>query len=296
MMDYKFEKVFREVMDWLPDNYKIPDEFIDDLFQSMEALNTNKDNIESNPEYEKIVNLFIGEWALRSFGILSNSPSILQYIFRGFFVQISNTLSCILKLVKDGFDYQSINLVRNLIEISYTLLTLIIDEESRNKFLEAAKNGNEKTIWYKYFRFERMEKIIWKYISSIGNENEVTFLKNKGSEIYHWLSSFVHNDFINILFYSHSEPEYEDGEMAINLQGHYVTRVTKILEQVIEIMFLVDMLFVKILSDNQISISKNDLCTESEGQDYWNQAMAIYFITNKYFIELKGNESNGNNN
>lgn len=106
----------------------------------------------------------------------------------------------------------------------------------------------------------------------------------------------VLENFINILLYSYSAPEDEDGKININLQGHYATRVSKILEQVIDIMFLVDMLFVKILSDNQISISKDDFCTETDGQEFWNQAMAIHFIANKYFIELKGKKSSNNNN
>lgn len=229
MIDNKLEKIFKELIDKLPENYKISEGFIDDLFQSMEILNTDKANIDNNLEFEEIINLYIGEWALRSVGTLSKSASTLQYIVIGFFIQISNTLSCILRLVKEGFDYQATILVRNLIDISYTLLTLMIDEESRDKFLEAARNSDEKTIWHKYFRFERMEKIIWKYISSIGNENEVLFLKNIGSEIYHWLSSFVHNDFISIFLYSYSETKDDNEEMTINLQGHHATRVSKIL-------------------------------------------------------------------
>lgn len=292
MCNEKLEKVFMNLIDKFPESYKITEEFLDDVFHSMEMLNTDKTSMDSNLEFEELINLYVGEWVLRSIAISSKSTSCLQYTVTGFFVQISNTLTCILRLVKDGFDYQATILVRNLIEISYTLLTLIIEAESRNSFLEAARNSDEKTIWYKYFRFERMEKIIWKYISSIGNEDEVIFLKNMGSEIYHWLSSFVHNDFLSILLYSYSDVNSDDEIMKFNLQGHHVTRVSKILRQVIDIMFLVDMIFVKMLSDDKISVSKEDLCTETDGEEFWNQSIALFLIAKDYFLLLVENESN----
>ena len=292
MRNHKLEKIFRELIDKFPEDYGISEDFIDELFQGMDLLNMDKVNIEKDIELEDAINLYIGEWTLRSVATLSKSASTLQYIFIGFFVQVSNTLSCILSLVKDGFDYQASILVRNLIDISYTLLTLIIDEESREKFLDAARNSDEKTVWHKYFRFERMEKIIWKYISSIGDESKVLFLKNMGSAIYHWLSSFVHNDFINIFFYSYSEFEDENDEITVNLRGSHVTRVSKILWQVIDIMFFVDMLFIKLLYDNQISISREAFCTDTHTKKYWNQSIAIFFIVKEYVLLLERNKNN----
>jgi hypothetical protein len=292
MRNHKLEKIFRELIDKFPEDYGISEDFIDELFQGMDLLNVDKDNIEKDMELEDAINLYIGEWTLRSVGTLSKSPSTLQYIFIGFFVQVSNTLSCILSLVKDGFDYQASILVRNLIDISYTLLTLIIDEESRGKFLDAARKSDERTVWHKYFRFERMEKIIWKYISSLGDESEVLFLKNMGSEIYHWLSSFVHNDFISIFLYSYSEFEDENDEITINLRGSRVTRVSKILWQVIDIMFLVDMLFIKLLYDDKISISREAFYTETDTKKYWNQSIALSFIVKEYVLLLERNKNN----
>lgn len=58
-------------------------------------------------------------------------------------------------------------------------------------------------------------------------------------------------------------------------------------------MFLVDMIFVKMLYDNQVSISREDFCTESEGEEYWDQSMVVFFIAKEYVLLLAKNEGNG---
>lgn len=290
MISYKLKTTFKELFDKFPDSFNITEGFVDEVFDFFDKINTNKYKLDEDSELEEVIILYICEWAFRSAGSLSNSASTIQNIVIGFFVQISNTLTCILRLAKDGYDYQATILIRNLIDISYTLLTLMVDEECRTNFLEAARTNNEKTIWYKYFRFEKMEKTIWKYISSIGDENEIDFIKGKGSEIYHWLSSFVHNDFKNIFLYSYSESKDENEVIKINLQGQYVSRVSTILMMVIEIMFFIDLLFMRMLYDDNNRILKADLCKETDGKIFWNQSIALHFITRDYVLLLEENK------
>lgn len=290
MISHKLNMTFKKLFDKFPDSYNITEGFIDEVFDFFDKMNINKCKLDEDSELEEVIILYICEWAFRSAGTLSNSASTMQYIVIGFFVQISNTLTCIFRLAKDGYDYQATILIRNLIDISYTLLTLMVDEESRTNFIEATRTSNEKTIWYKYFRFEKMEKNIWKYISSIGDESEINFIKGKGSEIYHWLSSFVHNDFKNIFLYSYSESKDENEEIKINLQGQYVSRVSTILMMVIDIMFFTDLLFMRMLYDDKNKMLMDTLCQETDGKIFWNQSIALHFITRDYVLLLEENK------
>ena len=94
------------------------------------------------------------------------------------------------------------------------------------------------------------------------------------TEAYGFLSSFVHNDSLNIMFYT--KPSFnEEGISPCSMWGQHVTRKGEIFSRLVEVIAPCDLLFFSMLKDPKIDISMKTLLVKEK--DFPN-TMNMYWV------------------
>lgn len=116
----------------------------------------------------------------------------IRFIFNLLFTFISNSALAITKLALDGLDYQAYTLLRNLDELCYTLLNIMIDSDKRIALYDSGKNENGYEIWRKFFSMKKLNETVNGYLGKINKGGEESYVYTWWIERYGNLSSFVH--------------------------------------------------------------------------------------------------------
>ena len=116
-------------------------------------------------------------------------------VYETLFTNISNDCIAIIKLLDNGFESQAKILTRNLFELVYTLLVLIINKDRCKAYFDSAKLENQYEIWNKYIRMYKLNEELYKYEKKMDIEY-AEMMKKTRKRIYSEYSSYVHNDFI----------------------------------------------------------------------------------------------------
>lgn len=137
---------------------EIFDEFID--------MNKNKEKYANlDDDYVQLGYLFSMTWGMRSLAVSKRKDGNL--IWQSLFGTIANSSLAIIKLSTDGLDYQANILLRNLYELCFTLLNIMIDKEKRIALFESGKNANAIDVWRKYFKSSKLGKTLEEYETRI---------------------------------------------------------------------------------------------------------------------------------
>ena len=132
---------------------------------------------------------------------------------------ISNNCLAIVQLLENGFEFQSQVIVRNLIELVYTLLVVIINKTKCKQYFDSAKLENEYEVWNKSFRMSKLNEELYMFEKQDDSEY-AEMMKNARKRIYSEYSSYAHNDFICCFVGCHSSQEKSD-IINYNLWGNY---------------------------------------------------------------------------
>lgn len=210
----------------------------------------------------------------------------IQMIFQGLLTNIANTAFAIYKLAYDGLGYQANVLNRSLYELCMTLLNVMVDKEKRRALFESASKENEYEIWKKHFTAKKMKATMLAYEKKLGGE----FSDDWHKRTYKYLSSYVHNDFINFYFGSMSNPNGEDDELKINYAGNFADNVDDLLDNMNAILFYTGMNFLKMFGDADLDMKKEQLCADdlpnSNTQEFWNQASFLELWNRECYLKL----------
>ncbi len=177
-----------------------------------------------------------------------------QYLYSGLFGCISNTIIAIMRLAEDGLDYQAMALIRNLFELYMTLIISMESPEKREAFTSAIEPEEARKVWHHYFTKTRFQKMM-----SVFCQKHIAFKEAEESyqtwieENYKDLSSFVHNDYANIVFCWRSQDDSK-GCSHPNLWGEYVTWRKRIYHSLFAVAWLSHMLFSCMLVEPSIDI------------------------------------------
>ncbi len=79
-------------------------------------------------------------------------------VYETLFTNISNDCIAIIKLLDRGFESQAKILTRNLFELVYTLLVLIINKDRCKAYFDSAKLENQYEVWNKYIRMSKLNE------------------------------------------------------------------------------------------------------------------------------------------
>lgn len=202
----------------------------------------------------------------------SDKEKVNNLVFSSLATTISNDILAIIKLSIDGLDYQAMNILRNLYEISLLTLNICIDEEKREKYVQSASEDKSYEVWRKYFNVSAMLTTISNYTN---NTDLKKYWMNDTKRIYSRLSSFTHNSLLNVYVFSFSLPKTNHEKHVLNSCAHYVTRYEQILTEMVEIIWMVTRIFKSLLEES----NPNSFCVNLLG----NNANDCFRNANNYF-------------
>ena len=217
-----------------------------------------------------------------------NEYKMLKICIHSLSSQISNDILSILKLTLTGLDFQAGILIRNLYELAFTILAIMIDKRQCRDYFESAAKDNEYDVWRNNFTMKKLNNTLELFEKSINDNEELSFTSDWRKKNYSFYSGFTHNDFFQCYNTSYTKVKTEDEHeiKSFNLWGGKATRITYNLEPINDLLMYTGLLFYKIIIINKID--KEKLITERE---IWNNSFVISMIAEelykKYLVENK---------
>lgn len=201
-------------------------------------------------------------------------------VYFSLLTNISNDILSVVNLIDNGFEFQANIIMRNLFELVYSFLVVLINKEIRIKYFDSAKFENEYTIWNKYFRMSKLNDELSKYEKEIFDKDFANELKDKRIEAYKRYSSYSHNDCLTCYIGCHSPDRLhyseEDPHLFYNLWGAYNYDANKILNSLNYLMWMSFMYFRDIISNPDYF--KKDNYISKENYIYWNNGFMILLM------------------
>ena len=280
----------RKKYKYLNSKIKINKKFVVPYKSIMQYYNEMND-IKENPEIWQEANediLNIAELYNMLYGIISFSIASkvedknfkIKALYSSIFVTIANSITSVIYLAEKGLDYQANVINRQLFEICMLLLNVLIDENKEKILTETEMNESNMKIWRKYFSPKELNNTIENY--------EKVNLTDWRKRQYSFYSNYSHNDFFSFLFFSFSCPRNEKDKLFNNVWGGYISRINTILENMIGFLWYTSKLFMKLLVDKTIHISKETLLTEKE---LWEVAVYTFALLDVYYLDYFMNKN-----
>lgn len=280
----------RKKYKYLNSKIKINKKFVVPYKSIMQYYNEMND-IKENPEIWQEANediLNIAELYNMLYGIISFSIASkvedknfkIKALYSSIFVTIANSITSVIYLAEKGLDYQANVINRQLFEICMLLLNVMIDENKEKILTETEMNESNMKIWRKYFSPKELNNTIENY--------EKVNLTDWRKRQYSFYSNYSHNDFFSFLFFSFSCPRNEKDKLFNNVWGGYISRINTILENMIGFLWYTSKLFMKLLVDKTIHISKETLLTEKE---LWEVAVYTFALLDVYYLDYFMNKN-----
>lgn len=243
----------------------------------------------------------IAQWYAFSIGLFACSINFQEekaeqeyredrIVYFSLLTNISNDILAIVKLVDNGFEFQANLIIRNLIELLYTLLVALINKEKRKEYFNSGMLQNEYSVWNKNFRMNKMSEELAKYESKIFDEKIREELKVMRKQTYQYYSSYIHNDYAFCVLSCYSpkqENSKEEPFLEYNLWGKYNYAGKKILKELNINLWMIMLYFKHIISKKEYFNKENYV--EEESKEFWNDALIILFVLEeeikKYYKE-----------
>lgn len=244
---------------------------------------------ETNFDLAEISILFWGLLALYT-GKIKNDEKI-GIILQSLSTQISNNILTLVILCNESLDFQCGLIMCSTIELCFTLLVLLLNNDKREKFFDAIKNNNESYTWYKEFRLkdiikelEKHEKVIFNDDLSIEKE-----INSNRKAIYEYYSKYTHNTFFMCYSNSYTMPknvESSDEMLQYNLWGIYSSRVRKFLDEVNQLSFITILEFINFFA---VEDYIND-----EMSELWCDISIFYLMYKELYLKHTKDQENNN--
>ena len=226
----------------------------DSLFEQCENKKVSGQSADKELVYIKLIAL---KYYIYSLTIPREQKKDL-FLIASLFNQISNTIVAIVKLADMGLDYQAFALMRNLIELYMLLLTVIESPQKRREYGDAVDAKTAREVWHRFFNKAHFIQTLVKYLDD--NSEGQDLCKRWVDNIYSDLSSYAHNDYVNIVCYNYAIGENDVNPL--NLWGEYVTRKKNVYQCLVNSIAPSEILLNKMLSDDSIDISIRDFFDE----------------------------------
>lgn len=158
----------------------------------------------------------------------------LNFLLTAMFSNYSNTLIKLLDSVKDGYDYQASLLIRPLIELSFLIVSLLIDNDKLYLYFSLEENY-DKELWENNFSFSSLNSLLSEYEKEFTNNSDKEFIKDLRTwrkNIYKFYSGHTHNAGLPTTVFAYSHPENDEDFMHLNMFGKYVTRIEYLLRDI----------------------------------------------------------------
>ncbi len=211
-------------------------------------------------------------------------------VYFSLLTNMSNDILGIINLIDNGFEFQAKILIRNLMELMYTLLVTMINEEKRIEYFESADLGNSYAVWQKNFKMSKLNEELAKYEETVFDKELQQEMKEQRRNMYQYYSSYVHNDFLSMVMGCHSidkKDNPDDSEFYYNLWGMYNNESKEILETVNKLIWIHLMYFRYIISKSVYYNRSNYI--SKENISLWNSGFLIIFMIEKMLKRIYKN-------
>lgn len=274
MNQKKYNEVYKKIFENEDKNISSYDELVDFL-KEMKSVKPEKNyEIKNEKRKTECYALSCGLIALAIENSNNNiAESIRNYaiVYQTLFTNISNDCLSIVNMLDNGFEFQAKILARNLFELIYTLLTVIINKEKCKKYFEAARLENGYEVWNKNFRMSKLNEEIYNYEKKVDLEL-ADIMKKARTRIYSEYSSYAHNDFLYCFIGCHSTNK-ETEFTHYNLWGNYNYNAINILESINRLLWMMFLYFENMMSKE--GIFEKSKFISKENYKYWNDAFLI---------------------
>lgn len=286
----KYDKLYRKAFNKVSKEQYFPYSKFSDYIRQFDAILEEKlYKKEIDKELLELCKLYALKWGVMFFSCHSNDKEG-SVLFSGIFNTIANDILAIINLLLDGLEYQAYIVLRNLYEVSLTLLVIMLDNNKRDLYFASAKNENEYEVWKRYFTHKRIDEALKAYEETLAFGEELSLLREWRISSYEKYSGYVHNNFFNMLSHSMTSPLTNDENEILDcaVWGGVISRANRILMDMADLLYYTDLLFMNILVDQGINFCKEDLVNEErECKEFWNIASELAFILNEYYLEIK---------
>lgn len=226
-----------------------------------------------NKELLCLVELYCLYYGLVSLSIkspINDSNFKIKLMFSSIFSTMANSILAVINLSKQGFDFQSMVLIRQFFEMGMILLNVSIDENKAKVFTETQKTSDNLKIWRKNFSPSKLNETIANY--------EGDFLSEWREDSYGFFSNYAHSDYLSFMAYSFALSKNENDYLTENLWGSIVSRRDIILGNILQMLWYISKAFLSILSDQKTYVQKEKIVTE---YDLWNSSFSLFLFIDK---------------
>lgn len=276
----KYNKLYKEILKNEDKPISSYDELIDFLKEMKSVKPKTNNEIKNEKRKTECYALSCGMLALALENRDDETNEDLKHyitVYQTLFTNISNDCLSIINMIDNGFEFQARILSRNLFELIYTLLVVIINKDKCRKYFEAgAENGYE--IWNKYFRVSKLNEELYDY----EKQEDIELAKmmvNIRKKTYSEYSSYAHNDFIYCFIGCHSTDRKTEFTN-YNLWGNYNFNAISILKSVNELLWMMFLYLENMISKK--GIFEKSLFISEDNHKYWNDAFLIAYMLDEY--------------
>lgn len=272
----EYVKLYKEIFKEFSEENQISNyEEILDFINEMKSVKpkSNKDLRQEKKTIE-LYSLSCGLLALALEGSKNNIEEELKHystVYSTLFTNISNDCLAIIELLENGFEFQARILARNLFELVYTLLVVIISKDKCKIYFDSARLENSYEMWNKHFRMSKLNDELYSFEKKDDSEY-AEMMKKARKRIYSEYSSYSHNDFLYCFIGCHST-DIENDFVNYNLWGNYNYNAKSILSSINDLLWMMFLYFKSIMSKQKI-FEKSDFIDKSNYK-YWNDALFI---------------------
>lgn len=267
------KKIFRNEENAISNYYELID-----FFKEMKSVKPDK-NYEIKNEKRKT------EYYALSCGLIALSmenssdyivEDIKKYaiVYQTLFTNISNDCLSIVNMLDNGFEFQARILARNLFELIYTLLSVIINKEKCKNYFESAQLENGYEVWNNNFRMSKLNEEIYNYEKK-ADLKLANKMKKARTRTYSEYSSYAHNDFAHCFIGCHSTNK-ETEFTHYNLWGNYNYNAINILQSINYLLWMMFLYFENMMSKD--GVFKISDFISKENYKYWNDAFLIVLM------------------
>lgn len=275
----EYEKLYKQI--FKEANKDNPISSYEDLLDYIKEMKSLKPKSNKEIKHEKMTTEFYAlSCGLLALALQSSQDNIKKElknystVYETLFTSISNDCLSIIKLLENGFEFQARILARNLFELVYTLLVVIINKDKCKVYFDSAKLENGYDMWNKYFRMSKLNEELYNFEKK-SDSKYAEMMKKARRRIYSEYSSYSHNDFIYSFVGCHSI-DLENDLVNYNLWGNYNYNTIGIFKSINDLMWMMFLYFKSIMSKKSL-FEKSDFIDE-ENHKYWNDALFISVI------------------
>lgn len=279
-----YNKAYKKIKKILGNKYCMKYEEIEyDIKQLMEKQYIEEGEYKGAKELAQIYSLRWGT-LFYAFNLYDRDKQEIlkrKLVYRSLLSSIVSNIMAIINLSENGLRFQVNIIMRNMYELCFLFLALILDKDVCLKYFETKNNTNEYEVWHESLKIRNISKVLYEYEKK--SKIEISPMVHKLRKLsYHEYSRYVHNSFDKCFENSYLR-DNETKKFYWDLWGRSNINVKGDLKSLNVLMWVIDDYFKKIFFDDKIF--DKDVFFNKENVEAWIETINMSLLTNELFVE-----------